>query len=382
MNRTRSQDRQRVQKVSGPTHIKDLVPDPANRRSHNPSNIGMVVDALHAVGAARSIVIDENDVILAGNGVTEAAAEAGITKVRVIEAAGDELIAVRRSGLTPAQKRHLAIADNRSAELAQWNSQQFKDDLGAGLEFGTFFTPAELEAIVGPEVKAGLTDPDEVPQERPTGIVAGDLFELGAHRLLCGDATSGADVARLLGDVVPFLMVTDPPYGVNYDPQWREDAAARGAIAFGATRLGTVANDDRSDWLPAWLLFPGDVAYVWHAGLRGGEVAANLLAASLQIRSQIIWRKRSFVISRGHYHGQHEPCWYAVRKGKTSHWVGDHSQSTIWDRIYLTHHEVFGKILTWLLRILPPRHCLKPLSTLRIRTLRAISWPPCGGRKV
>src|SRR5687767_1127910 len=95
--------------ATAPTHIKDLVPDPANRRAHNPRNIGMVVDALQQVGAARSIVIDEANVILAGNGVTEAAAEAGITKLRVIDAAGDELIAVRRSGLTEAQKRALAI---------------------------------------------------------------------------------------------------------------------------------------------------------------------------------------------------------------------------------------------------------------------------------
>src|SRR5687767_5061434 len=102
-------------------HVSDLVPDPNNRRKHNPRNIGMVVDALHQVGAARSIVIDEDNVILAGNGVTEAAAEAGITKVRVVEAAGDELIAVRRSGLTPEQKRALAIFDNRTAELAEWD---------------------------------------------------------------------------------------------------------------------------------------------------------------------------------------------------------------------------------------------------------------------
>src|SRR4026208_901931 len=95
-----------AQAVSGPTHIKDLTPDPSNRRTHNPRNIGMVVDALHEVGAARSIVIDEDGVILAGNGVTEAAAEAGITKLRVIDAAGDELIAVRRSGLTAEQKRY------------------------------------------------------------------------------------------------------------------------------------------------------------------------------------------------------------------------------------------------------------------------------------
>src|SRR4026208_1231298 len=121
MNHKKNQVRKPNQAVSGPTHIKDLVPDPANRRSHNPRNLGMVVDALQQVGAARSIVIDENNVILAGNGVTEAAAEAGITQVRVVEADGQELIAVRRTGLSAAQKRALAIYDNRTGELATWN---------------------------------------------------------------------------------------------------------------------------------------------------------------------------------------------------------------------------------------------------------------------
>src|SRR4026209_1099102 len=109
MGKTLGKGSSRHRVETGPTHIKDLTPDPVTRRLHNPRNIGMVVDALHQVGAARSIVIDEDNVILAGNGVTEAAAEAGITKLRVIDAAGDELIAVRRSGLTDEQKRALAI---------------------------------------------------------------------------------------------------------------------------------------------------------------------------------------------------------------------------------------------------------------------------------
>jgi hypothetical protein len=227
------------------THIKDLVPDPENRRAHNPRNLGMVVDALHAVGAARSIVIDEDNVILAGNGVTEAAAEAGITKLRVVEASGDELIAVRRRGLTPEQKRYLAIADNRSAELASWNAAQFKDDLGKGLGFEKFFTPEELQAILGTaEPEAGKTDPDAVPEERATGIVAGDLFELGRHRLLCGDSTSGADVGRLLGDVKP-VVLTDPPYGIEIVS--RNKVGGGGALKFGG-KVGAFV--DSSDYAP------------------------------------------------------------------------------------------------------------------------------------
>jgi hypothetical protein len=133
----------------GVEHIKDLIPDPENRRKHNPRNIGLVVDTLHNVGAARSIVIDEDNVILAGNGVTEAAAEAGITRVRVIEADGQELIAVRRVGLTAEQKRALAIADNRTAELAEWDVEQLRADVDAGLDLQPWFSEKELAKLTG-----------------------------------------------------------------------------------------------------------------------------------------------------------------------------------------------------------------------------------------
>jgi hypothetical protein len=132
-----------------PTHIRDLLPDPTNRRRHAPRNVGLIVDALHTVGAARSIVIDEQNVVLAGNATIDAAAEAGIEKVRVVEASGDEIIAVRRRDLTDEQKRQLAMFDNRSAELADWDVEQLKADVGAGLDLGAFFEPAELADLLG-----------------------------------------------------------------------------------------------------------------------------------------------------------------------------------------------------------------------------------------
>jgi DNA modification methylase len=91
-----------------------------------------------------------------------------------------------------------------------------------------------------------------------------------------------------------------------------------------------VTNDDRADWREAWVLFPGEVAYCWHAGRHASNVQASLEAADFVIRSQIIWAKPRFVISRGDYHWQHEPCWYAVRKGGTGNWQGDRSQTTLW----------------------------------------------------
>src|SRR5262245_35544674 len=121
-------------------------------------------------------------------------------------------------------------------------------------------------------------------------------------------------------------MVTDPPYGVEYDPMWREEAG------LGPQRqTGPVSNDDRVDWTPAYQLFPGHVAYVWHAGVHAVEVAAGLSRAEFEVRSQIIWAKQHFAMSRGHYHWQHEPCWYAVRNGRPSRWRGDRKQSTIWN---------------------------------------------------
>jgi hypothetical protein len=129
------------------THIKDLVPDPENRRKHNPRNIGMLVDALHAVGAARSIVIDEDNVVLAGNGVLEAASEAGITSVRVVETDGNEVVAVRRKGLDEQQKRALAIYDNRTAELAEWNDEQLRADAANGLALEPWFSEKEQRAF-------------------------------------------------------------------------------------------------------------------------------------------------------------------------------------------------------------------------------------------
>lgn len=312
---------------TGPTHIKDLVPDPANRRQHNPRNIGMVVDALQQVGAARSIVIDEDNVILAGNGVTEAAAEAGITKLRVIDASGDEIIAVRRSGLSPEQKRQLAIYDNRTGELASWNLDQLRLDKDEGLGLQPFWSvEEELALLAQTGTVAGKTDPDSVPDVRVTDIKHGDLFELGSHRILCGDSTSADDVARLLDGVRPALMVTDPPYGVEYDPTWR----AKAGVNKSAKKMGKVTNDDRADWTEVWRLFPGQVAYVWHAGLKSSIVQASLEMAGFDMRSQIVWAKDRLALSRGDYHWQHEPCWYGVRSGEKGLRTPDRSQVTLW----------------------------------------------------
>jgi hypothetical protein len=143
--------------------------------------------------------------------------------------------------------------------------------------------------------------------------------------VLDGDATNPEHVTRVLGDLRPLLMTVDAPYGVSLDPMWRQEAGLGTPV-----QTGKIANDDRVDWSQAYALFPGDVAYIWHAGIYSGPVAAGIENVGFEIRSQIIWLKPNFVLSRGTYHWQHEPAFFWVRKGARSHWRGDRKQSTVW----------------------------------------------------
>jgi len=266
--------------------------------------------------------------------------------VIVVESRGDQLIAVQRTDLElddPAA-RELAIADNRAAELGlEWNPTVLSE-LVSDLDLQPFFSDDELKEI-GVELSTGgigdantgaeaETPPDEAEQLKEKWHTAvGQLWQIpsaktGIHRLMCGSSTSPDDVSLLLKDARPALMVTDPPYGVNYDPHWRDEVV--GEFGQRRARGDGATNDDTVDWVAAWKLFPGNVAYVWHAGRFTAEVATSLQCAEFEIRSQIIWAKQHFALSRGHYHWQHEPCWYAVREGSAG-WCGDRTQSTLWN---------------------------------------------------
>jgi DNA modification methylase len=189
-------------------------------------------------------------------------------------------------------------------------------------EAGLFESP-----VIQPEATGAddLTDAAAALQEK-WQTEPGQIWTIGAHRLCCGDSCSPEDVGRLLDGNEPTLMVTDPPYGVNYDPKWR--LKMTGGDGDGA-RMREVPNDDRVDWSEAFALFPGDVMYAWSpAGEFLIQTGQAVLDAGFRIRNQLIWVKTHFPISRGHYTWQHEPCWYATKDGKDQHWrVGGHGET-------------------------------------------------------
>lgn len=299
--------------------ISKPIPYARNARKVPDRAVDKVASSIKEFGFRQPIVVDRDDVIICGHTRLLAAKKLEFHEVPVHVA----------ENLTPAQVKAYRIMDNRSHEEADWDIELLGPEL---MELKDFEFDLDLTGFDSAEIDKLLVDPDadehankvpDVPVE-PTSV-AGDLWLCGSHRVLCGDSTLADAVARVCGAMVPVLMVTDPPYGVNYDPIWREDAG------LGRQRqTGSVANDDQADWTPAYELFPGDVAYVWHAGVHAGEVAAGLRTAGFEVRAQIIWSKQHFAMSRGHYHWQHEPCWYAVRHGRKSHWRGDRKQSTIW----------------------------------------------------
>lgn len=302
-----------------------LTPNPRNSRTHSPTQITQIANSIQRFGFTNPILTTPDGNIIAGHARLAGALQLNMPTVPVIVA----------SGWSPEEIRAYIIADNQLALAAGWDLELLAEELTAlhDLDFPLDllgFNNAELAKLLEPQ--QGYTDPDDAPEPAANPITQlGDLWLLGQHRLLCGDATNANDVAHLLAGATPHLMVTDPPYGVNYDPDWRNRADRANGLPSCERAIRQPVGDNQSNWSPAWTLFPGDVAYAWHPpGAKQVEHFNALLAAGFEIRMQIIWAKQQFPIGRGNYHVMHEPCWYAVRKGKTAHWQGDRTQTTLW----------------------------------------------------
>lgn len=303
--------------------VNSIFPYDRNSRTHSDQQIKQIEASITEFGFTNPILIDADGVIIAGHGRLVAAKNLGIRMAPCI----------RLGYLTEEQKRAYVIADNKLAENAGWNIDLLRLEVadlsaaGYSLDLLGFDSKDIDQMLKHVDGTVGLTDEDDVPEIEDEIISkTGDIWHIGRHKIICGSSTNPLDVSKLLGDVKPNLMVTDPPYGVEYDASWREKHFNNQNVA-----KGHVLNDHIADWSDAYRLFPGDIAYVWHASLKTHIVAEGLVNCGFSIRSQIIWAKSNFVIGRGNYHHQHEPCWYAVREKRSGNWTGDRKQSTIWN---------------------------------------------------
>ncbi|MBZ5623516.1 MAG: DNA modification methylase [Acidobacteriia bacterium] len=323
---------------------------PKNARKWSAQAVEKVGASLRAYGFRQPVVVDRDEVIIIGHLRRAAARKEGFTEIPVHVA----------HDLTPAQVRGLRLMDNRSHEEADWDIDLLGPELEElrGLDFDLSLTGFDEH-----EIDDFLSDPGDddranlVPAlpEHPTAQTL-DVWLLGSHRLICGDCTQADVVAKLLGAVRPLLMVTDPPYGIELDTEWRDRAGLnshpgkrRSALDKVAAQenptypaepsymrteghtVKSISGDTIADWSHAFELVPSlQVAYVWHASKFTREVLDGLLRIGFLHHQQIIWNKLRTVLTRTHYWFQHEPCWY-VRK-KNAPWFGKAGDnSTVWD---------------------------------------------------
>ena len=337
--------------------VAALIPYVANSRTHSEDQVAQIAASIREFGWTNPLLVDGDGGLIAGHGRLLAARKLGLTSVPVIPL----------PHLTPAQRRALVIADNQLALNAGWNMDLLKSEIvglgDEGFDLDLLGFDADVLADLLNIVPEGLTDPDDAPPVEDVVVSRlGDVWTLGDHTLVCGDATDPAVVAAATQGAMPALMCTDPPYGVSYDADWRNRATRSDGSAVGGRAIGKVLNDDKADWTEVWALFTGPVAYVWHGGLHTATVARSLEACKLLVRAQIIWVKGRMAISRGNYHWQHEPALYAVRegeedgeaeappartedafedghetalyavrKGKPGRWRGGRKQTTVWN---------------------------------------------------
>ena len=290
------------------TSINDLQNDPKNARKRTDRSSKLIKESLQKFGAARSIVIDENNRILAGNGTIAGAKAAGIKNLKVIETDGKEIIAVKRTGLSEDEKIGLALADNRTSDLSEWDLNML-EELSQEHDLEPWFDNDDLKELLGEtEVlpAEGLTDPDDVPEVPEEPITKqGDLYILGNHRLLCGDSTNILHVEKLMDGNKADMVFTDPPYNVAFNGR--------------SGKFDVIKNDDLSEDLFDELIIrmveiinilKPNHYYVWC----NWKFYATL-QTKLPFKGCIVWAKNVFGLGVGYRH-QHEFCLFNAKIDK------------------------------------------------------------------
>ena len=324
----------KVEEVS----VDELDPNDRNPRWMRPERWAQFLKTLAAerdLTEARPVIARRSDkVVIAGNMRLRGARELGWSTIPTVFVDLDDL---RATTWTFLDNRQFGEDDeDLAAELLAELQER-----GADLEL-TGFERKETDALLRRLLHRDK-DPDLVlplAEGEPDSRV-GVVYELGPHRLMCGDATNPDHVDKLLDGAAPILLATDPPYGIELDHRWRDRAGvnsrpgSKGGRAGGRPLDGhahsSIVSDDRCDWSAAYELVPSlTVAYVWVASARACEVEAGLEQIGFRVRQQIIWDKGLFALSRQHYHWAHEPCLYATRTGARIPWYGSRNQSTLW----------------------------------------------------
>ena len=309
-----------------------LIPHPKNPNTHPQKQIDLLAKIIKHQGFRNPIVVSKTSgFVIAGHARLKAAIALGLDQVPVDY----------QDFKTEADEWAHLIADNKLAELAQSDDSMLADLLheltndGIDAELAGFGEEDLSDLLETFEEGTVDTEPQTDKAEELCDkwkVESGQLWQLGNHKIICGDSTSIEIVSKLLGDEKPNLMVTDPPYGIDYDANWRNERLVSSENKTSGRAVGKVTNDNKADWSEAWKLFKGSIAYVWSApGPLQITSYKALIKSDFEIRSQIIWNKNHFAIGQGHYHPKFEPCWYAVKKGANANWQGDRSQCTVWD---------------------------------------------------
>ena len=307
--------------------IKELKAHPKNPNTHSKEQIDRLAKILEFQGWRYPVKVSKlSGFVTSGHGRIEAAKRNGWKEVPV-----------NYQDYENSDQEYADIVSDNA--IAEWSDLDLKlinqdfTDLGPGFDIDLLgIKDFVLEPI---EKLEPQSDEDSIPDKVEPITKLGDIYQLGRHRLMCGDSTSIDAVEKLMKGEKPVLMVTDPPYGVNLDQSWRDKALGDKALGKGNSNL--VSNDQRADWYDVWVICNADIAYVWHASSFSDVVMDSLKRAGFDVRQQIIWNKSVMIMGRGAYHWKHEPCWYAVRKGCDANWLGDRKQVTVWDAAPPTH---------------------------------------------
>ena len=302
--------------------VEDLIPYVNNSRKHSDQQVAQIAASIKEFGWTNPILVDKDKGIIAGHGRLMAARKLKMDDVPTIEL----------SHLSEAQKKALVIADNKLALNADWDTQILSlelselQDIGFDLDI-LGFDANELNALLEPEQVEGLTDEDavpEVPEEPKTKL--GDIYQLGNHRLMCGDSTSIADIERLCDGQLVDMWLTDPPYNVAYEGKTKDALK----IKNDSMDNDTFRQFLRDSYVAADVVMkPGAVFYIWHADSEGYNFRGAAKDAGWTVRQCLIWKKSVMVMGRQDYHWRHEPCLYGWKEGAGHLWASDRKQTTI-----------------------------------------------------